>query len=65
MTKIGVIGLGFVGLTTATGLAHLGYKVYCFEKDKKKIQTPSEHLEHLLSGATSDFAHPECIDKEI
>lgn len=43
MTKIGVIGLGFVGLTTATGLAHLGYKVYCFEKDKKK----SDDIKHI------------------
>tara|TARA_Y200000002_G_scaffold383165_2_gene403717 strand:- start:2949 stop:4190 length:1242 start_codon:yes stop_codon:yes gene_type:complete len=43
MTKIGIIGLGFVGLTTATGLAHLGHKVYCFERDKQK----SDNIKHL------------------
>ena len=34
-----VFGLGFVGLTTALGFAHLGYKVYGVDVDaeRKKI----------------------------
>ena len=38
MNKIGVIGLGFVGLTTAVGFSHLGFKVFCYEKNKNKAQ---------------------------
>lgn len=34
--KIGVIGLGFVGLTTATGFASKGFDVLCYEKDAQK-----------------------------
>mgnify|MGYP001446576249 FL=1 len=34
--KIGVIGTGFVGLTTAIGLAHKNFKVNCYEIQKKK-----------------------------
>ena len=31
-----VFGLGFVGLTTALGFAHLGYKVYGVDVDEKR-----------------------------
>ncbi|MCS7245040.1 MAG: UDP-glucose/GDP-mannose dehydrogenase family protein [candidate division WOR-3 bacterium] len=36
--KIGVIGLGYVGLTTALSLAKLGFKVYGNDKDKEKME---------------------------
>jgi len=36
--KIGVIGLGYVGLTTALTLAKLGFKVYGNDKDKIKLE---------------------------
>lgn len=32
-----VFGLGFVGLTTALGFAHLGYKVYGIDVDKERV----------------------------
>ena len=31
-----VFGLGFVGLTTALGFAHLGYKVYGIDVDEER-----------------------------
>lgn len=34
--KIAVIGLGFVGMTTALGFAHKGFTVFSFDNDKKK-----------------------------
>ena len=34
-----VFGLGFVGLTTALGFAHLGYKVYGFDINKERAKT--------------------------
>ena len=35
---IAVIGLGFVGLTTALGFAHKGFKVYGFDTDAEKTR---------------------------
>ena len=34
-----VFGLGFVGLTTALGFAHLGYKVYGVDVDTERKNT--------------------------
>lgn len=34
---IAVIGLGFVGITTALGFAYKGYKVYCFDIDRVRM----------------------------
>ena len=35
--KIGIIGLGFVGLSLATVLATKGYKVIGIDNDEKKL----------------------------
>ncbi len=37
MTKINVIGLGFVGLTTAIGFSYKNHKVNVIEKDSSKL----------------------------
>lgn len=39
---ITVVGLGFVGLTTALGLAEKGFKVFGFDKDVEKVREYSE-----------------------
>ncbi|MEO0072686.1 MAG: UDP-glucose/GDP-mannose dehydrogenase family protein [candidate division WOR-3 bacterium] len=36
--NIGVIGAGYVGLTTAACFAHLGHKVICVDNDEAKIR---------------------------
>jgi len=38
MSKIAVIGVGYVGLTTAVGLAQLGHQVVGIDNDTKKIE---------------------------
>ena len=37
--KIAIIGTGYVGLTLSALLARVGYKTYCIDVDKKKIDT--------------------------
>ncbi len=36
--RISVIGAGYVGLTTAVCLAHIGHDVFCSESDSSKLQ---------------------------
>jgi len=36
--KLSVIGAGYVGLTTAACLAHVGHDVFCSESDLKKLE---------------------------
>ncbi|MGF1473516.1 MAG: UDP-glucose dehydrogenase family protein [Rubrobacteraceae bacterium] len=55
--KVGVVGVGYVGLVTGACLAHLGHHVTCVDKDEEKIhglnrgQIPiyEPHLEELVS----------------
>jgi UDPglucose 6-dehydrogenase len=37
MMKVSVIGAGYVGLTTAACLAHIGHNVFCAENDLEKL----------------------------
>lgn len=41
MSNLGVIGLGYVGLTTAVGLAGLGHKVTGYDVDTNRVETLS------------------------
>ncbi|HEY0399603.1 MAG TPA: UDP-glucose 6-dehydrogenase, partial [Acidimicrobiia bacterium] len=36
-TRVGVVGAGYVGLTTAACLAHLGHQVICADVDVEKV----------------------------
>ena len=39
--RIGVIGAGYVGLTTAACFAHLGHRVTCADVDEAKVEALS------------------------
>jgi UDPglucose 6-dehydrogenase len=39
MTKIAVVGLGYVGITTAVGMAQLGHDVIGFDIDEIRVET--------------------------
>ena len=49
-----VFGLGFVGLTTALGFAHLGYKVYGIDVDAER--------KNILRGGKLPFLEPEMTE---
>jgi UDPglucose 6-dehydrogenase len=40
--KIGVVGAGYVGLTTAACFSEIGHKVICYDKDEEKIKKLKE-----------------------
>ena len=50
MARLCVVGLGYVGLVTASCFASLGHSVTCLDKDQKKID--------LLSRGISTFFEP-------
>ena len=39
MNNVGIVGVGYVGLTQAVGMAQLGHKVVAYDIDKEKIAT--------------------------
>src|SRR5690606_26573932 len=39
MSKVAVIGAGYVGLVTGAGLAHLGHEVRVGERDAERVET--------------------------
>jgi UDPglucose 6-dehydrogenase len=55
--KVGVVGIGYVGLVTGACLAHLGHRVACVDKDKEKVRNLNRgripiyepHLEEMVS----------------
>src|SRR5829696_4922536 len=40
--NVGVVGAGYVGLVTATCLAHLGHRVVCVDKDEERVEGLTE-----------------------
>ena len=64
MAKIAVIGVGYVGLTTAVGLANLGHEVVGIDVDAEKervlISNQSDEW-HLLFQCSS--SHNVCSHK--
>ncbi len=56
--KIVVVGTGYVGLTTAVALAHIGNKVVCFDSDKGKI----EELSHAKLSIKEQGLEPMLLE---
>jgi UDPglucose 6-dehydrogenase len=52
--RVGVVGAGYVGLTSAACLAHLGHDVVCVEKDESKVD--------FLAAGTVRIAEPRLQD---
>ena len=60
--RLGVVGTGYVGLTTGACFAHLGHTVVCGDVDQRKVdilnsgQIPivEDGLEQIVLGARAD-----------
>jgi UDP-N-acetyl-D-glucosamine dehydrogenase len=78
--KIGIIGLGYVGLPLAVELAKSGFKVTGFEVDAKKVKSISAGISYILDvdtdavrtlrdqnklKATTDFKYLKQMDAVI
>jgi UDP-N-acetyl-D-glucosamine dehydrogenase len=54
--RIGVIGLGYVGLPLAVEFAKAGYRVAGFDVDEKKVEALAEGRSYIEDVATDDVA---------
>ena len=55
MNKVAVIGSGYVGLTTAVCLAHLGNDVTAVDVDRAKVAKMSEGRSPILEEGLEDL----------
>ena len=53
--KIGIIGLGYVGLPLAIKLAKKGFKVYGFDNDERKIKDLEHNYIYVDTIELKDF----------
>jgi len=55
MTKIAVIGTGYVGLTTGACFAHMGHKVVCADIDAAKVDSLSQGVIPIVELGLADL----------
>lgn len=54
MAKVAVVGLGYVGITSAVGLAQLGHEVVGYDIDQKRTQALSEGTTPIHEAGLGD-----------
>jgi len=55
MSSVGVVGAGYVGLTTAACLAHLGHDVVCGDLDADRVRTLNQGEIPILEEGLDDL----------
>jgi len=55
MTKIAVIGTGYVGLTTGACFAHMGHQVVCADIDAAKVDSLSQGVIPIVELGLADL----------
>ncbi|MCJ7672967.1 MAG: UDP-glucose 6-dehydrogenase, partial [Acidimicrobiia bacterium] len=55
MSSVGVVGAGYVGLTTAACLAHLGHDVVCGDLDAEKVRRLTKGESPILEEGLDDL----------
>lgn len=64
-TVITIAGTGYVGLTTATVLANVGYKVWTIDVDSKKIKTIKEGKSYFFESGLDQFIKKSIDNKKL
>ena len=54
MARIVIVGLGYVGLTSAVGLAKLGHEVSGFDINSKRVQTLAEGISPIFEAGLEE-----------
>lgn len=55
MSRIGIIGTGYVGLTTGAVMAHLGHRVVCADIDDSKVQRLNRAELHIYEQGLQEL----------
>ncbi len=53
--KVGVIGLGYVGLPLALTMANKGFQVACIDIDRKKVDSVNAGISHILDVSSEEL----------
>ncbi|MGB2856470.1 MAG: UDP-glucose 6-dehydrogenase, partial [Dehalococcoidia bacterium] len=48
--KISVVGVGYVGLVSAAGLAHVGHSVVCIDTDNERVDLVNQGISPLCEA---------------
>jgi UDPglucose 6-dehydrogenase len=64
-SRVAVIGAGYVGLTTAVCLAHLGHQVSCGESDEAKVAQLSRGEPTILEDGLADLLREGLTSKKL
>ena len=62
---IGVVGLGYVGLVTAVGLAEIGHKIYCHDIDEQKMEALSQRRTPIYEIGLQEKLNHDVIFRRI
>lgn len=65
MANIGVMGTGYVGLTTAVCFSELGHKVVGFDIDTKKVTTLTSGISTIYEDGMSDLIAKNLNNKNL
>src|SRR4051794_29200621 len=56
-SRVGVVGAGYVGLTSAACLAHLGHHVVCADNDESKVDELNRGEVRIAEPGLAELVH--------
>jgi UDPglucose 6-dehydrogenase len=65
MSRVGVIGLGYVGLTTAVGMARLGHQVVGYDINESRVDSLRQGQSPIHEDGLEDWIGKRIADKSL
>ena len=65
MSRVAVVGLGYVGLTTAVGLGQLGHDIVGIDIDESKVRSLSDGMSPIFEAGMDEALATLLIQKKI